>query len=227
MDSKILEFKEVSGKGRGFKLNNVTFSLEIGFIYCIAGKNGAGKTSLLNYILSEKARYKGDILLNGESIKGNHACAMKEIGFVSEDRVFFEDRTALQNVQLLSGFYENFDKDHFMKAMDEFGVNPGRTYKAMSRGEKMKFQLAFVESFKPSLFILDEATAGMDAVFRIEFFERLQKLIAEEKCTVLMTSHNISEIEKKTDYVAVMNDGTLNQFTESMDFDFETIGEDK
>ena len=88
----------------------------------------------------------------------------------------------------------------------------------MSRGEKLKFQLAFAIAHQPCLYLIDEATAGMDPVFRKEFFEILQRLIVDEQASILMTSHIVSEIQRKTDYVGVMKEGKLVTFTESIDW---------
>ena len=79
MDNIALEFKDVTGKGFGFKLKNVSMTLENGYIYAVTGKNGAGKTTLFNYILTEKKRYTGSIKLSGYELAGNHAKAMLSI----------------------------------------------------------------------------------------------------------------------------------------------------
>ena len=81
----------------------------------------------------------------------------------------------------------------------------------------MKFQMAFAMAHHPVIYLLDEVTAGMDPVFRIDFFKLLQEVIAEEKASVLMTSHIASEMERKTDFVGILEQGRLVQFGESMD----------
>lgn len=88
----------------------------------------------------------------------------------------------------------------------------------MSRGERFKFQLAFAVAHDPCIYLMDEVTAGMDPVFREDFFAMLRELIKEEKCSVLMTSHILSEIERKMDYAAVMKDGCLGEFRECVDY---------
>ena len=87
----------------------------------------------------------------------------------------------------------------------------------MSRGELMKFQMAFAMAHKPALYLLDEVTAGMDPVFRIDFFKMLQEVIQTEEASVLMTSHIQTEIGQKTDYVGIMEVGRLVEFGESLD----------
>ena len=217
MDNIALELKDVTGKGFGFKLKNVTMTLENGYIYAVTGKNGAGKTTLFNYILTEKKRYTGSIKLFGYELAGNHAKTMEITGLVSEDNTFFENRTGRQHAEILGLVYDNFDMELFDKCMKKMNVSSQTTLWRMSRGERMKFQLAFAIAHHSRLYLLDEATAGMDAVFKIELFDMLRQLIAGEDCCVLMTTHDMSEIAKNTDYAAIMDNGTLGEFVESIE----------
>ena len=216
MSDKCLEFINVCGKSRKFALKNVSFSLEPGFIYAIAGENGAGKSTLMKYILSEKTLYTGSILFEGKEIGGRHADIMNAIGFVSDDNVFFNERSANQIGELLGGFYDSFDMKLYKETLKSMEIEGSHTYMKMSRGEKIKMQLAFAIAHGSRLLLLDEATAGLDPVYRIEFFNELRKLLAANNVTVLMSSHNMTEIEKNTDYVAIMKDGRLGGFNESI-----------
>lgn len=217
MDNIALEFKDVTGKGIGFKLKNVSMTLENGYIYAVTGKNGAGKTTLFNYILTEKQRYTGSIRLYSYDLARNHAKAMEITGLVSEDNTFFENRTGRQNAEILGLVYDNFDMELFDKCMRKMNVSGQTTLWRMSRGERMKFQLAFAIAHHSRIYLLDEATAGMDTVFKIELFDMLRQLIAGEDCCVLMTTHDMSEIAKNTDYAAIMDNGTLGKFRESIE----------
>ena len=199
MDNIALEFKDVTGKGFGFKLKNVSMTLENGYIYAVTGKNGAGKTTLVKLI---EGLY--------------HAKAMEITGLVSEDNVFFENRSGKQNADILGLVYDDFDVELFNECMKKMNVSTATTLWRMSRGERMKFQLAFAIAHHSRLYLLDEATAGMDAVFKIELFDMLRELIAQE-CCVIMITHDMTEIMKNTDYVAVMEGGRLGEFSESIE----------
>lgn len=220
MEQAILEFQSVTGttkKKSSFHLKEVSFSLLPGYIYAITGKNGAGKTTLMKCILEERSKYSGTILYHGEDIRKHHAKVMETVGFISEENTFFEERTARQNAGLLSLLYPNFDFGLFLQTMSNLNLPASKTYQAMSRGERMKFQLAFAIAHRSTLYLFDEATAGMDPVFRMEFFDLLRTLIGDASKCVLMTSHNETEIIKDTDYAAIMKDGILTPFTESME----------
>lgn len=217
MESIMLEFEQVTGISKKFHLENINFSLPTGYIMGLMGSNGAGKTTLIRYIMENERLYKGTIRINGVDIRKNHAFIKNQIGFVSDENPFLLDRTAEQNVDMLSCFYEAFDKEIFYKAMQNMKLATNKTYGKMSRGECMKFQMAFAMAHHAKLYLLDEVTAGMDPVFRVDFFKLLQEVIQDEKASVLMTSHIESEIERKTDYVGILDQGRLMEFGESID----------
>ncbi len=213
----ILEFEQVTGLSRKFNLENISFSLPAGYICGLMGSNGAGKTTLIRYIMEERQRYKGTIRINGVDIRENHAYIKNKIGFVSDENHFLAERTAQQNMDMLCPFYEDFDKELFYEAMKRMELSPKKTYGKMSRGECFKFQMAFAMAHHSELYLLDEVTAGMDPVFRVDFFKLLQEVIMDEKASVLMTSHIESEMERKTDYVGILDNGKLLRFGESID----------
>ena len=204
MEPTILEFEHVTGIRRKFHLADVNFSLPAGYLMGLAGKNGAGKTTLLDYIMNPRQQYTGTIRLCGEDIRKDHVKSREIIGFVSEKNPFFTGYSAQQNAELLGGFYSNFDMRIFRSAMKKMELGTGKTVGKMSRGEMMRFQMAFAMAHKTKLYLLDEATAGMDPVFRVDFFKILHEIIEEEQASVLMVTHLGEELEHKMDYVGIM-----------------------
>lgn len=214
----ILEFKNVTGTTRHFNLQNISFSLEAGYIMGLAGKNGAGKSTLMDYIMNPKQQYTGEILIEGVNIREKHHDIMNRIGFISDNHTgFFMERTAKENADLFGMFYKDWKNDVFHTAMEKMNLSTKRVVGRMSRGELFKFQTAFAMAHKPALYLIDEATAGMDPVFRIDYFRMLQEIIAEENASVLMTSHIQDEIQRKMDFVGVLENGKLVQFGETFD----------
>ena len=214
----ILEFKNVTGKTKHFNLQDINFALEPGFIMGLAGKNGAGKSTLIDYIMNPKQQYTGEILIEGKNIRDNHHDIMNRIGFISDNNTgFLMDLSAKQNAELFGPLYRDWNDATFYQAMQKMGLAPGKTVGRMSRGETFKFQTAFTMGHKPALYLIDEATAGMDPVFRIDYFKILQDIIAEEDASILMTSHIQDEIQRKMDFVGVMDGGKLVQFGETLD----------
>lgn len=212
----LLEWEQVSGIGKGFQLQEISFALPEGYIMGLAGANGAGKTTLINYMMNPKKQYEGTIRLQGEDIHADHRKMMNRIGFVSEENLFFKDVTVQEHATMLSVFYENWDMPYFQETMKQVKIPLSRKVGNLSRGENMKFQMAFAMAHHPSLYLLDEVTAGMDPVFRIDFFKLLQKVISEEQVSVLMTSHIQGEMERKMDYIGIIEQGRLKSFKEAI-----------
>lgn len=213
----LLEFEHVTGTSKKFHLEDIHFSLPAGYIMGLAGKNGAGKTTLIDYIMNPKVRYTGTIRIDGDDIRKNLIKTRNQVGFVSEENRFLKERSALQNAEILGPLYEVWDMELFREALNKMDLPPTRVVGKMSRGELMKFQMAFAMAHKPVLYLLDEVTVGMDPVFRIDFFKMLQEVIRTEEASVLMTSHIQTEIGQKMDYVGIMEAGRLIQFGESIE----------
>lgn len=216
MEHVLLEFQNVTGISKKYALQDINFTLEAGYIMGLAGKNGAGKSTLLDYIMNPKQQYTGEILVNGVNIRDNHRHMMNKLGFVSDNNPFLMERTAEQNAELLGSLYAEWDKGVFYTAMKKMELSVKKTVGKMSRGEFFKFQTAFAMAHKPSIYLIDEATAGMDPVFRIDYFKMLQEIIADESASIVMTSHIQDEIHRKMDFVGIMEEGRLIEFGDTL-----------
>lgn len=208
------EFKNVTGQGKKFRLKNISFPVEDGFITGIVGKNGVGKTTLFHYIVDENAKYTGTILIDGKPLRENHKELMNRIGFISEEQQFLKEKTARENVKLFSVLYDRFSEEKFAEAMTCMELSQSKTVGKMSRGEFIKFQLAFAMAHDTKLYLLDEATAGMDPVFKKDFFKMLHQIIAVEDTAILMSTHITEEVSIHMDYVV--------QLSDSSDIDYHT-----
>lgn len=195
-----------------FLLQDINFELPRGYIMGLAGKNGAGKTTFFDFIMDEKKRYTGEFFLENREIHENHLQTLDKVGFVSEKNEFLGQRTAGQNAQMLGRFYSRFDQEVFADTMERFKVSEWKTVGKMSRGEFMKFQLAFAIAHHPQLYLLDEATAGMDPIFRVDFYRTLRGLLEEERCSVILSTHIEEEIERQLDYVGILEEGKMVSF---------------
>lgn len=214
-----IEFRNVTGKAKGnkkdFVLKDISFTAEDGFLTGITGKNGAGKTTLFHYIMDEGAEYEGTILVGDKVLADNFREIMNEVGFISDEQIFFFEKSAMENVNMLWPLYDSFSIKTFKEAMAEMGVSKGRKVGEMSRGEYLKFQLAFALAHESKVYLLDEVTAGMDPIFRKEFFKILHKILENEDVAILMSTHIEEEIEYQMDFVGVMEKGRMISFEEA------------
>lgn len=214
----VLEFQNVTGTGRGFGLKDITFSAEGGYLIGIAGKNGAGKTTLLHYIADREKRYTGSIRFQGQELHENHTELLNQIAFVADEAPFFKLYTGRQNIKILAPLYGTWSHGLFAQAEETMRQSMGAGLKLdtpltkLSRGEYLRFQMAFAMAHQTKLYLLDEVTAGMDPVFRREFFRLLHRILEQEDTSVLMTTHIEEELEKKVDYVGMLEDGRLTSF---------------
>ncbi len=216
-ENGLLKFVNVRGIQKDcYQLQDISFCLPTGFIAGIVGENGAGKTTLFEYIMHPKKQYTGSILLNGKEIHDDYIALRQQIGFVSEKNRFFMQKSARENAKLAACFFDYWDYDLFENEMKKMQVSSTQLLSRMSRGQYMKFQMAYAMAHHPSLYLLDEVTAGMDPVFRIEYFKILQNLLENEDVSILMISHIQEEIDRKMDYVGKMENGKLVSWKENI-----------
>lgn len=211
-----MEKRKLFRKNDHFILQDISFSLPAGYIMGLAGVNGAGKTTLLDCIMNPKQCYQGEIQLNGRDIREDHTVMREQLGFVSEQNHFLNLRSAKQNAELLGNMYMNFDMKLFFQALQKMELSPSKKVGEMSRGELMRFQMAFAIAHKPALYLLDEVTAGMDPVFRMDFFHILQEIIKDEAASVIMVTHLEEELHKYMDYIGIMEQGRLVEYKENV-----------
>lgn len=201
--------KHKIGKRDRFCLQDISFEIREGCMTALVGKNGAGKTTLFRLLLDRTAQYTGHILADGKEWREARVPFLGRIGYVSDEQKFFMEKTAMENAGMLQYFYESFSMERFCTCMETFGTPGQRALKDMSRGEYIKYQMAFAIAHESELYLLDEATAGMDPVFKKDFFKILHGLLAEENRTVLMSTHIQEDIKRHMDHEILLEAGRI------------------
>ncbi len=214
-------FDNVSAKLNRFLLSDINFKLPVGYICGIAGNNGAGKTSLLKLLMDRKTTYKGSICItdrhgNAFEVKENREAALDNVGFITDNHHYIKEFTIEQNVDLFSPFYSCFDRKLLIEKLKQYNINPLKKISNLSKGECVQFQFAFAIEYKPSLYLFDEATAGMDIVYRKDFFKELGTLMIDGKVTVMLTTHLQEELENDVDYICILENGNMVSFSENV-----------
>ncbi|AJY74236.1 ABC transporter ATP-binding protein [Paenibacillus beijingensis] len=205
----ILELNHVSKGFKDFALQDVSFSLEKGYIMGFIGPNGAGKSTTLRCIMDLVHIESGEIKLFGTDYRNNMKALKQRIGFVYDQDVFFEDLTVEKNKRIVSSFYDQWDDDAFYRYIKDFEVPLTKPVKALSKGTKMKFALAVALSHHAELIIMDEPTSGLDPIFRKELLDILLDVIQDENKAIFFSTHITTDLEQVADYITFIHDGKI------------------
>jgi len=208
---------------RGFALDNVTFDVPQGYIMGLIGPNGAGKTTIIKLVMNLIRRDAGEVRLFGLDNLRSEAAVKSRIGFVYDIPRFPEDLRLQTIASAISAFYDKWDDGRFRDLLDEFRLSPRQVFKKLSHGMKMKFSLAVALAHDADLILLDEPTAGLDPVFRLELLTKLRALIQNERKTVLFSSHITSDLERVADFITFIHKGRI-VFSAAKDEILETWG---
>ena len=191
-------------------LNDINLQVPNGSIYGFLGPNGAGKTTTLRLILGLLRKQEGAINVFNKPFDKNRLEILKSTGSLIESPSFYGHLTATENLKILQKVYRCP-----LKRVDEVleivGLqNTGRKKTSnFSLGMKQRLSIAMAILHNPSLLVLDEPTNGLDPGGIIEMRELLKKLNEEQKITIVISSHLLSEIEKMVSHIGIINKGSL------------------
>jgi len=207
MEEQVIVCKDAAVSFKGFQMQPIRLSIPQGYIVGIQGDNGAGKSTFLKMIAGQFPKMRGSILVNGIDVTANRTALLSQIAVVSEQNHFFEDESVQQNEKLLSAYYSNWNQEMFLHWLEVFHIAKGTKVKNLSKGERVKFQMAFAAAHTPKVILLDEPTAGLDPVAREEFLRLLQNFVAEYETTVLLATHLDEDINRIADYLIRIENG--------------------
>ena len=206
--STVLKVKIPRLKRDGFALKEIDFSAEAGYLTALLGVNGAGKTTLLSAISGLLPLPEGaEVFIGGYSLTENEREAKECMGFVFDDSPFDEGMSPLLTGQMYGPYYRNWDMEKYLGLLERFEVPKKRCIRKLSKGMKMKFQLAFALSHGATFLVMDEPAASLDPVFRDEFMEVISEILEDEDCGILLSSQLVSELEAKADYTMMLHQG--------------------
>ncbi|MBE3576468.1 MAG: ABC transporter ATP-binding protein [Limnochordales bacterium] len=195
---------------RDFTLGPINLELEPGYITALIGRNGAGKTTLLRLIMGMARPTRGRITVFGLSYADNHHRILSRIGFVPEEPFLYDEMDVAWIGRFVSRLYPGWDQDEFRRLLAHFDVPARKQIKELSKGSRVKAELALALAHHPDLLILDEPTSGLDPIVRREVLEELQAVIARsDRATVLFSTHITEDVERIADRVAFLVEGRL------------------
>lgn len=189
-------------------LDGISINVKKGSVYGLVGPNGAGKTTLIKTLLGVYKPNEGEIEIDGIKDAENEELKQR-IVYISDDLYFYPTYTIKDMAKFYKSIYKNWDDETFEKLKAIFNIDEKRKVKKLSKG--MQKQVAFWLGLctKPDIMILDEPVDGLDPVMRRSTMKLVLSEVASREMTVLISSHNLRELEDVCDYVGIMHKGKI------------------
>ncbi len=199
-----------------FKLDNVTFQLEKGYIMGFLGKNGAGKTTTLKSILNLVNPDSGNIYIFNKNIKEYELEIKNNIGFMFGGFEYYRNCKIRNVTKVLTKFYKDWDNKKYFEYIGLFEINENKKVRELSAGMKVKLSITYALSHNAKLIIFDEPTSGLDPIARDELLDIFRDIVSDGEHSILFSTHITSDLDKCADYITLIKSGkTL--FTDTKD----------
>lgn len=207
--SEVIHVNGVSKRfGKRTVLDNVTLKVPAGVVFALLGENGAGKSTLIRSMLGYVKVDKGSISVCGMDPLKKPLDIRRQVGYVSDAPGLYEWMTVAQAGWYASGFYPDGFLKAYAQRIHEFQLPNDGKIRDLSKGMRAKVALSLAMSFDPALMILDEPTSGLDPLVRRSFLESMIDRAAAGQ-TVFLSSHQIQEVERVADWIAILHQGKL------------------
>ncbi len=194
--------------GKQNVLKNINITANKGQIYGLVGSNGCGKTTILKHIMKIYKQDVGEIFYNGELIKDN-ALIIDEFYYV-QDNLFFPTHYTLNKLYSYEKLlYKNISRQKFDKLLAFFNIDPDKQLNKMSKGQKKQAAFVMAMSTCPKVLLLDEIVDGLDAVIKRKFWNVLIQDVMENETIVVISSHDLKELDNICDRVGIMHEGEV------------------
>ncbi|MBU3144674.1 ABC transporter ATP-binding protein [Clostridium sp. CF012] len=205
----ILEVLNLNKDFRNFSLHNVNFTLKKGCIMGFIGENGAGKTTTIKLILNAIGKTSGQIKILGKDNVEQEIYVKSHIGYIPDEDYFVSTSTVHNHAKALSLFYDNWSEDIFNNYVSKWKIPLKQKIGEFSNGMKTKAMFALAFAHQPNLLILDEPTAGLDPVARIEILDILREFVSDGEKSVFFSTHITSDLDKIADYITLIHGGKI------------------
>ena len=189
-------------------LEDLSLNIEKGSVYGLVGPNGAGKTTLMKAIAGIYRLNAGEILV--DEIKSYENVNIKnELIYISDDLYFFNNFSIKQMAELYRGVYTNWNEERYQKLKDVFKIDEKRNVNKLSKGMQKQVAFWLAMSASPKVLLLDEPLDGLDPVMRRKVLSIIMQDVEEFNTTVMISSHNLRELEDVCDHVGIMFKGKM------------------
>ena len=205
----MIEVKHVTKRFDGFAaLDDLTMTVPTGAVYGLVGPNGSGKSTTLRHITGVYRQDAGEVLVDGQPVFENPEVKQR-IAYIPDDVFYFPQAGVRDMMQYYKGIYPRFDMSRYEKLKEVFQLDERQPIRRMSKGmqKQAAFWLAMCQM--ADVFVLDEPVDGLDPVMRRQIWGLLMADAAERGLTVLVSSHNLRELEDVCDHVGILDHGKV------------------
>ncbi|HZK56141.1 MAG TPA: ABC transporter ATP-binding protein [Desulfosporosinus sp.] len=217
----VVQFKNIKKKiGKKMIIDDISFEVNAGEIFGFLGPNGAGKTTTIRMLFGLISITEGEILINGFSIKHDFEKAIESVGGIVENPEMYQYLTGYNNLVHYARMYGNITKERINEVVALVGLDQRvkDKVKTYSLGMRQRLGLAQALLHKPSLIVLDEPTNGLDPAGIHEFRAHLRMLAEKENIAIMVSSHQLSEMELMCDRIGIIQNGKLLDIQTVNDF---------
>ena len=205
----MIEVKNAVKSFGGFHaLDGTDITVPDGSIYGLVGPNGAGKSTVIRHITGIYRPTSGEILVDGEPIYENPG-KKALMAAIPDDWYYFPSATIRDMMKFYRGFYPSFDMERYEKFKEVFALPEKSAIRRLSKGMQKQAAFWLAMCCRPKYLILDEPVDGLDPVMRRQVWSLIMADVAEHGTTVLVSSHNLRELEDVCDHVGIMNKGKV------------------
>jgi ABC-type multidrug transport system, ATPase component len=193
--------------GKNVIYEDLSFTVGRGKIFGLLGKNGVGKTTLINILMGFLRPTSGRCLVLGEDSHNLSPATREKIGLLFEGHLAYEFMSIGQIEKFYSSYYPNWDRDIYYGLVERMGLSHNHKISKMSCGQRSQVVLGLILAQNPELMILDDYSMGLDAGYRRLFLDFLTEFVKEGNRTVFVTSHIVQDLEQLVDEVIFLGKG--------------------
>ena len=205
----MIEIKNVVKEFDGFRaLDELSMTVPSGSVYGLVGPNGAGKSTIIRHLTGIYRQDSGEVLVDGQPVFENPS-VKNRIAYIPDDIFFFSNASIGEMARFYRSIYPQFDAERFKKLGEVFGLDTKRQMRKLSKGMQKQAAFWMMMALRPEFLVLDEPVDGLDPVMRRQIWSIVMADVAENGTTVLVSSHNLRELEDVCDHVGIMNKGKI------------------
>lgn len=204
-----LEIRGLERAFANFTLGPLDLTVPEGAIYGFVGPNGSGKTTTIDLILGMGAKSAGNIRALGLDHLRDEVAVKRQTGYASPELNYQAWTKVRRAIQFAKGFYPTWDDGYCLHLLQRFDLGLEERIQQLSFGARTKLALVLAMAWRPKLLLLDEPTVGLDAISKQHVFAELLSLVRDGDRTVLISSHNLTDIERFADHLGMIRNGRM------------------